>query len=97
MTENELADIYKALSVPSRLRILKLIGDRSLCVNAITHMLDISQPAVSQHLSVLKKVGLVKGERNGYMIHYAVDREKLEAFKRGAADVLGESFISVGD
>jgi len=53
MTENELADISKALSVPSRIKILKLISGKQLCVNAITRFLDISQPAVSQHLAIL--------------------------------------------
>ena len=58
MNEEEIVKIYKALSVKSRLQILKLIKDKELCVNAITGKLDISQPAVSQHLSVLKKVAL---------------------------------------
>ena len=58
MTEKEILKIYKALSVDSRLQILKLIKDKDLCVNAITKKLNITQPAVSQHLSILKKAGL---------------------------------------
>ena len=53
MKEEENVKIYKALSVHSQLRILKLVKEKKLCVNAITQKLDISQPAVSQHLSIL--------------------------------------------
>jgi DNA-binding transcriptional ArsR family regulator len=95
MTESELADIYKALSVSSRMKILKLISGRKLCVNAITRFLDISQPAVSQHLSVLRRAGLVTGERNGYLVHYTLNRERLEEFKQGVSEILGKEFVNL--
>ena len=95
MTESELADIYKALSVPSRIKILKLISERQLCVNAITGFLQISQPAVSQHLSILRRVGLVSGDRSGYLVHYTLNRERLEEFKRGVSEILGKEFITL--
>jgi ArsR family transcriptional regulator len=40
--------------------------------------LGVSQSAVSQHLRVLRAIGLVKGERRGYHVHYLVNREVLE-------------------
>ena len=49
-----------------------------LCVNALAHRLGVTQSAVSQHLRILKNLGLVKGERRGYNVHYAVDHQTLE-------------------
>ena len=77
-----MAQLHKALSVPVRLEILKLIAGRSLCVNAITGFLEISQPAVSQHLAILRYAGLVVGEKHGYRVHYRLNKEKLEEFRR---------------
>jgi ArsR family transcriptional regulator len=78
----ELAQLHKALSVPVRLKILELVGERPLCVNAITRCLEISQPAVSQHLAVLKRAGLVSSTKQGYTVHYELERERLDEFRR---------------
>ena len=93
MNQEEIVKIYKALSVASRLKILKLIKDRKLCVNAITKSLEISQPAVSQHLAVLKETGLVKSDRYGSIIHYTLNPKRLEDFKKSVKKHLGEEFI----
>ena len=78
----ELSGLHKALSLPVRLEIIRLISERRLCVNAITHRLRISQPAVSQHLAVLRRAGLVQGEKSGYMVHYALNRTRLQEFQQ---------------
>ncbi|MBN1348999.1 winged helix-turn-helix transcriptional regulator [candidate division KSB1 bacterium] len=93
MTEKDIVKIYKALSVDSRLQILKLIKDKELCVNAITQKLNITQPAVSQHLSVLKEAGLVKSDRYGSIIHYSIDRKRLGEFTKSVQKYLGDEFI----
>jgi DNA-binding transcriptional ArsR family regulator len=85
MDIEELAHLHKALSVPVRLKILELVGERSLCVNAITRCLEISQPAVSQHLAVLKRAGLVSSTKHGYMVHYALDRKRLQELRQALA------------
>ena len=82
MNEKELALLHKALSVPVRLNIIKLISNRPLCVKAITRFLSISQPAVSQHLAVLRQAGLVTGEKRGYMVHYSFNRSRFEDLKK---------------
>jgi len=81
-----MAWLHKALSVPMRLKILKLLAGRPLCVNAITRFLAISQPAVSQHLAVLRQAGLVRGRKSGYMVHYSLNHERLGQFRRAVAD-----------
>ena len=97
----ELAKIFKALSVDTRLKILKVIADcqsdlctsQQLCVNAIADKLGISQSAVSQHLTVLKNAGLVHDERKGYYIHYSINRGRFEELKRMVEETLGKDFI----
>ena len=81
MDIEEMARLHKALSAPVRLQILALLSERPLCVNAITRSVDISQPAVSQHLAVLKQAGLVAGEKQGYMVHYSLNRTRLDQFR----------------
>jgi ArsR family transcriptional regulator len=93
MKEAEIIKIFKALSVDSRLQILKLIKENRLCVNAITQKLKISQPAVSQHLAILKKAGLVSSERYGSIIHYSINMDRVDDFKKSVKQYLGEEFI----
>ena len=80
-TEEQVA-VFGALADPTRLRLLKILcrqrAPNALCVNALAGLLGVSQSAVSQHLRILKSIGLVKGERRGYHIHYFVNHEALE-------------------
>ena len=91
MKREELARLHKALSVPVRLEILDLIAERPLCVNAITGFLRISQPAVSQHLAVLRQTGLVRGDKSGYMVHYSLNRARLQEFRQAMTGFPDES------
>jgi ArsR family transcriptional regulator len=76
------AAVFSALADPTRLKLVKLLCHQrapdALCVNALAMILGVSQSAVSQHLRVLKTIGLVKGERRGYHIHYFVNREAMQ-------------------
>ena len=76
------ADIFKALGDGSRLKILKLIAAKGniLCVGFIARQLGLSQPAVSQHLKLLKNVGILTSERRGYHVHYSINADVLEPY-----------------
>ena len=74
----------KALADEKRLKILRMLLNSDLCVGALANHLGVSKPAVSQHLQILRKAGLVKGEKRGYWTHYMVDRH---ALARIAADL----------
>jgi ArsR family transcriptional regulator len=99
----ELAGIFKALSDPTRLRLVKLLSECSpgeckgaaLCVNALASKLGVSQSAVSQHLRVLRQVGLVRGVRQGYFVHYSLDRDRLGQYNTKVRETLGEDFVAV--
>ncbi|HAE16494.1 MAG TPA: ArsR family transcriptional regulator [Erysipelotrichaceae bacterium] len=62
--------MLKALGEPMRFRIFRMLLERKHCVRSLSKKLGISEPAVSQHMKVLKEAGLVYGERCGYHIHY---------------------------
>jgi len=80
---DEQAAVFSALADPTRLKLVKLLcrqrSHEALCVNALAARLGVTQPAVSQHLRVLKAIGLVNGERRGYHIHYFINRDRLES------------------
>ena len=64
------ADLFRALSTDSRVRIVQLLSKDTLCVGALSRSTGISAGAVSQHLRILRSAGLVRSERRGYFIHY---------------------------
>ena len=70
------AEIFRALSNPTRLRIVLGLIEKNECnVNKMVEGLNISQPNVSQNLSVLKSSGIIQGYRKGNQICYKVINE----------------------
>jgi ArsR family transcriptional regulator len=75
----EPAALFKALGVETRLNILELLKRRSpIGTKEIARQLGISTAAVSQHLKILKQVGIVRSRREGYWIPYSIDEDALE-------------------
>lgn len=70
-------DIFRALSDPTRRAIFEKLANGGLNASALRDGMDISQPAMSQHLAVLRKAGLVREERQGRFVNYEVDPEGL--------------------
>ena len=75
MTEN---DVFKALSDPTRRAIFERLANGGSNVSALHEGMSISQPAISQHLAVLRGAGLVRVERHGRFVNYEVDPEGLQ-------------------
>ena len=74
---NDFIPILKALADETRLRIINLLLTHDLCVGALANQLDISKAAVSQHMQILRKASLVRGEKRGYWTHYSVDKSAI--------------------
>lgn len=70
--------LCRALGDETRMRLYRLLLQRSYCVGALARKLGISESAVSQHMKLLREAGLVTGEKRGYHMHYAVDRAAVE-------------------
>ena len=92
---DKLTELFKALSTPTRLRLVQLLGEHEgvLCVNALASKLDVSQSAVSQHLRVLRQTGLVKSERRGSSVHYLLDQDSLKQYRTEFREKLGKVFL----
>jgi ArsR family transcriptional regulator len=68
----EFIKVMKALSDPNRVKILKILQYRSLCVCELQAALGIAQPTVSNHLKVLEDAGLVTWVKNGLWVNYSL-------------------------
>jgi ArsR family transcriptional regulator len=77
--------IFKALSDPNRLRIIKMLEQKPLCVCEITNILNLATSTVSKHLYLLREAGLIDDEKEGKWVNY-----KLTATVAGqySADIL---------
>ena len=73
--------VFKALADPSRLRILEQLSGEQLTVRQLTDRLPITQPAVSQHLDVLRRAELVAFEPRGASNVYRIDPRGLGAMR----------------
>jgi len=74
MIENE---VFRALGDPTRRAILEKLADGAMNASALRDGMTISQPAMSQHLAVLRSARLVREERRGRFVNYEVDPEGL--------------------
>lgn len=73
LTLERLADRFKALSDPMRLRILHTLEQGELCVGEVASTVGGSQANVSKHLAMLRSAGLVRARRCGMNVYYAID------------------------
>lgn len=90
MTDAErIARAFKVLSVGTRVRLLELLRERSLCVNALARRLGVTPAAVSQHLRVLRDAGLVSPDKRGYYVHYQVNEKALARWRATVERVFG--------
>ena len=69
----------KALSHKTRLEIVRMLLQRSMCVRALARHFDVTEPTISVHLRVLREAGLLYGEKKSYSMHYHVRRDELES------------------
>ena len=74
-TAIRLAETFRSLSDPTRVRIVSLLSDAELCVCDMSVALDMSQSAVSHQLRTLRDLRLVRWRREGRQIFYALDDE----------------------
>jgi ArsR family transcriptional regulator len=68
---------FKALADETRLRILKLLEAREMCVCEVMVALDLTQPTASHHLGLLEKAGLVNARKEGKWVFYSIANPKL--------------------
>ena len=71
-------EFCKALSDETRQAILKMLQGREMSVGEIVEAFRTSQPTISHHLNLLKRVGLVRRRREGKQVFYSIAQENVE-------------------
>jgi ArsR family transcriptional regulator, lead/cadmium/zinc/bismuth-responsive transcriptional repressor len=72
-TSQNLADLFRALADPTRVRILSAVAETEVCVNDLAEALGMGQSAVSHQLSYLREARLVRARRAGRHVFYRLD------------------------
>ena len=88
MEASKISRIFKVLSVETRVRMIDLLKERPMCVNALARALAISPAAVSQHLRILRDADIVIADRKGYFIHYRINEKTLAEWNTLCRDLL---------
>ncbi|MBI5666961.1 MAG: metalloregulator ArsR/SmtB family transcription factor [Chloroflexi bacterium] len=97
-----LLNFFKALGNESRLKIIGLLAERERTVGEMAQLLGVKEPTVSQHLDMLKYVGLVKVRPEGNFRYYSLDSQALigmnkDVFSReGLASIVSDA-VESGD
>jgi DNA-binding transcriptional ArsR family regulator len=69
--------VFEALASTPRRKILAYLAETELTAGEIAARFEMSKPAISKHLAVLENAGLVKSEKRGQFVHYALVRDSL--------------------
>ena len=85
----KLAETFKVLSAPTRIKIINALANKELCVCDISELLGMSQSAISHQLRTLREQKLVKYRKEGRTVYYSLDDEHIiQLFAQGLAHVL---------
>jgi len=82
----EFMRVMKALSDPTRVKIMKILEKRSMCVCELQTALGIAQSTTSKHLKILEDAGLVKFHKDGLWVNYTLSDGRQSPY---AASLLG--------
>ncbi len=81
--------VFKALSDPTRRRVLQLLRKRPMSAGELSDHFAVSKPTMSAHFSVLQNAGLIEAEKNGRTIVYRLKMSVLEEALLGFAQTVG--------
>ena len=81
LADEELIDaktrLLKSLANETRLKMLRLLNEREMCVCELTVALDLTQPTASHHLNILENMRLIRDRKEGKWVFYSVSRPEL--------------------
>jgi len=84
------ATISKILGNPVRLAILHMLKNQEKSVNELTDIIGISQSNLSQHLALMRQIGIVKTRKQGTSIYYSVTNPKINEACDMVRDILAD-------
>jgi ArsR family transcriptional regulator len=93
-----LADTFKVLGDPTRVRILDAVSQSELCVGDLAAGLGMTESAISHQLRLLRSMRLVRGRREGRMVYYSLDDHHIVGlFARGLEHVREAQGLGIKD
>ena len=92
-TLEALAETFKALGDPTRLRMLTALSQAELCVCDLASLVGISESAASHQLRLLRTLRLVRSRRDGRMVHYRLDDDHIVGLLAQGLDHVGEAGV----
>lgn len=87
---NGLSEFFKIFGDTTRLRILDILLNGSMCVNEISEKLEMSQSSVSHQLKHLRASNLVKTEKIGQMVKYSISDDHIKIIMKYGLEHIGE-------
>lgn len=81
--------VFKALSDPTRRRVLELLRERPMSAGELADHFEVSKPAMSAHFAVLREAGLIDSQKHGKSVIYELQLTVLEDALLGFAQVFG--------
>lgn len=85
-------NIFKALSDPNRIRIMKMVIERELCMCEVREILDLSNSTVSKHLTILRDAGLLLDAKDGKWVNFRLNDTTDQPLIRSVIRLLRNSF-----
>ena len=90
-----MGNVFKAISDPTRREILKLLNDKDLSAGEIAKHFDISKPALTKHLNILREAELVSSEKQGNFVIYSINVTVLQQALSGFMAIFGKKELPV--
>ena len=85
-----MGNVFKAIGDPTRREILKLLNDKDLSAGEIAEHFDISKPALTKHLNILREAELVSSEKQGNFVIYSINVTVLQQALSGFMAIFGK-------
>lgn len=90
-TAEEVAQFFKALADPTRVRLIALLAEHELCVHSIVNVMGMTQSAISHQLQTLRALRAVRSRKAGKHVYYTLDDSHIrDLFQQGLAHIQHE-------
>jgi ArsR family transcriptional regulator, arsenate/arsenite/antimonite-responsive transcriptional repressor len=90
--KRDYVNAFKALSDPNRIRIVKMLGERELCMCEVREVLGLSNSTVSKHLTILRDAGLLVDSKDGRWVNFRLNDRTDQRFIRSLLSLVRSSF-----
>jgi ArsR family transcriptional regulator, arsenate/arsenite/antimonite-responsive transcriptional repressor len=90
--KRDLVNVFKALSDPNRIRMVKMLEEKELCVCEIRSIIGLSNSTASKHLSILRNANLIVDSKEGKWVNFSLNDKADSPLVRGALKLMKSSF-----